>query len=652
MWTIEVRRVALVSSAFCLCLAARPAIAKFPNPPPANANVVWEGSGAPAATATTIRTIHPILIFWNSATNYQVTPMDNGQDLPSFLQTVVSSSYIDWLEEYNTYQSQVEGAPSLIIRGSFDPRLVGKGGEVFVDNGSTVDVPIWDYMIQDEITALINANSIPPPNSTIAYIVMMPPGISVAYDTQNPNGAAAYSCTDFCGYHSSYQLANGTYVAYAVIPDCNNVCTPSSLNLNAFQSTTWAVSHELAETITDPIQDPTKNIMGWYDGNNQAEIGDLCAADATNPATVTSSTGTKYTVQTLWSDAQKKCVSSAAPTKNYGQAFAFDTVTGDAAVLTFDSWGGLTTTLASMNKANSIVVAGSNFGGGGNPNADVMLYNPTTGGTTYYKVAANGTLTAQRFTAEMPKGYTAIVAGKFTNVGAYTSLFAYNKTTGAGDFYRLDQNLKLQVIKKNPNLPPWDIVIPGNFGTGGACTDIFFYNAGAVGALEEIDSTDCNGNLLKKSGNINNFPTGLSQGQIAAGSFRGGALWDLFTVQYQGAGANYSYGNFWENIPNNESPYFYNPWAAPGDKWGPWQMIVAGEFGANDMQGNLYVDQADTDLLSYDPVNYIVNLGTSDGMVNFTELTQVSSGTPDAPPAFPLGTPWKIIVNLRGPTVF
>lgn len=97
-----------------------------------------------------------------------------------------------------------------------------------------------------------------------------------------------YTFLAFCGYHDAI---NGQ-VFYAVepYPDCSG-CTS---DLSAFESLTTTGSHELCESITDPIPG-----QGWYDQNN-GEIGDICAWQ-------TKQVGS-YTVQKEWSNKANACV--------------------------------------------------------------------------------------------------------------------------------------------------------------------------------------------------------------------------------------------------------------------------------------------------------------------------------------------------------
>src|SRR4029077_19869576 len=116
-----------------------------------------------------------------------------------------------------------------------------------------------DTTIQKELQSAIASNSaFPQPGANSLYFVFMPEGVKVV------QGGAA-SCQAFCGYHND---VNGQ-IFYAVMPypGCAGCLGP----LNQFDALTVTSSHELCESITDPIPG-----QGWYDDNN-GEIGDICA---------------------------------------------------------------------------------------------------------------------------------------------------------------------------------------------------------------------------------------------------------------------------------------------------------------------------------------------------------------------------------------
>lgn len=89
----------------------------------------------------------------------------------------------------------------------------------------------------------------------------------------------------YCGYHS-----NDGAVYYAVMP--HPTCNGCLGGQHAFDALTGISSHELCETITDPV--PGKR---WYD-DKHGEIGDICAWNFKQAA--------GYTVQLESSNALRK----------------------------------------------------------------------------------------------------------------------------------------------------------------------------------------------------------------------------------------------------------------------------------------------------------------------------------------------------------
>ena len=100
-------------------------------------------------------------------------------------------------------------------------------------------------------------------------------------------GGAA-SCQAFCGYHND--ISGQVFYGVLPYPGCGG-CTGG---LPVFDALTSISSHELCESITDPIPG-----RGWYDDVN-GEIGDICAWQ-------TKTVG-QYTVQQEWSNRANRCV--------------------------------------------------------------------------------------------------------------------------------------------------------------------------------------------------------------------------------------------------------------------------------------------------------------------------------------------------------
>jgi hypothetical protein len=152
----------------------------------------------------------------------------------------------------------------------------------------------------------VSSGAFPAPNANTLYVLWFPASTTITLD-----GAA--SCQTFLGYHNSTTVTppggSNTVVSYAVLPRCQT--TISGLTFDA--------SHEIAEAATDPHVG--NNQVGFYlpMGNNDAlawdligggEIGDLCVdllGDSLglkqDQTTAKGATGTTWTVQRLWSNA-------------------------------------------------------------------------------------------------------------------------------------------------------------------------------------------------------------------------------------------------------------------------------------------------------------------------------------------------------------
>ncbi len=190
-----------------------------------------------------------------------------------------------------------------------------------------------DSQIQTELAGQIQAGHLPHPAgnglSTI-YLVLFPAGDTECIDAQTCSANAPDPATqDFCAYHSSTTLPDGSHVLYAVLPDdttghMSQWCGQAS---SVFGDQTSYLSHEWAETISDPLGNAwwVNNSASADDGN---EIGDNCNQLMTVEG--------GWTVQQEWSNLDHNCVGGesafAAPTASFlspsvaqpGQAVSFD----------------------------------------------------------------------------------------------------------------------------------------------------------------------------------------------------------------------------------------------------------------------------------------------------------------------------------------
>lgn len=124
------------------------------------------------------------------------------------------------------------------------------------------------------------------------------PDPDALYLVYTENQAANFS---LCAFHTFGTCSGGAPIQAAYVPnldgvdhcDIHDTYTTHSAGLAAIAD---ATAHELAETITDP------RASGWYDVRGQVgEIGDKCAALYVHPVTLAN--GTRWKLQTLWSNA-------------------------------------------------------------------------------------------------------------------------------------------------------------------------------------------------------------------------------------------------------------------------------------------------------------------------------------------------------------
>ncbi len=144
---------------------------------------------------------------------------------------------------------------------------------------------VTDAQIQAEITRLITAGHLPTGTGANApiYFMVTPTDVNVCIS----GGQCASN--NFCAYHDFFTLS-GTPVLYASVPfavwangsvkgcqdDGTSVYQSPAGKLHGDQGYQIAdnLSHELSETITDPL------INAWFSGGNGSEVGDLCEAFA------------------------------------------------------------------------------------------------------------------------------------------------------------------------------------------------------------------------------------------------------------------------------------------------------------------------------------------------------------------------------------
>ncbi len=209
--------------------------------------------------------------------------------LPAYFNSVTQSPWLDLLAQYATLAQQIG-------RGGF--------GMMATDPTPIAGNVISDYQIQTEIAKALDAQLLPQPDLNSVYFVMFPPGVTIV----NTDTA---SCVEdgFCAYHSTFRYASQN-VAYAVVPDFTGGCSQGCGTGGELVSISSVMSHELAESITDPVPN-----SGWYDAsqpNGAGEIADICDSPGRDQSQINGNT-----VQYLWSNADNACVPAKPPANDF-----------------------------------------------------------------------------------------------------------------------------------------------------------------------------------------------------------------------------------------------------------------------------------------------------------------------------------------------
>jgi hypothetical protein len=196
-------------------------------------------------------------VFWGDKVDSDVQA-----NVGPFFANILDSTYIDWLSEYDTNRTAVDGRQGTaqhIGRGSFAGSIT-----IHPAHGSK---SLSDADVQKELDDQIAAGKLPPASDNNLYMVYFPSGVSIAIEGQR-------SCSAFCAYHEGFKSPRtGQSTFYGVMPTCGFGCGGSGMEGQSAVS-----SHECLEAITDPFPTPGDKPaypQAWNDAGGQ-EIADLC----------------------------------------------------------------------------------------------------------------------------------------------------------------------------------------------------------------------------------------------------------------------------------------------------------------------------------------------------------------------------------------
>jgi hypothetical protein len=239
------------------------------------------------------------VVWWGdpSKINSAVTAAKGG--IADYYAGVTNSSFMDWLNQYNTTgtagagsHSGMAGTGQRIGRGNY----AGTITLAKVPSGNVTDAQIRTAIDQGFVDGVL-----PPPDDNSIYALYFPTGVSITLD-------GSKSCSAFGAYHDAIIETTRHNVYYLVMPDCGS----------SFKGVTSVSTHELIEAVTDNVPTPGSTPdypQAWNDSMGN-EMGDLC--DGTN-GTVTTDFG-MFTVQAIWDERSKSCKSFSTDANDFNVA--------------------------------------------------------------------------------------------------------------------------------------------------------------------------------------------------------------------------------------------------------------------------------------------------------------------------------------------
>ncbi len=239
--------------------------------------------------------------------------------------TTGDPGFFRYLVSQNGTTSDIGGvlAQYMDTTGENSSNQFGYAGAVQINPsvGATPPATVADSAIQAALADNINSGTLPAPSGdglSTVYVVLFPPNDDVCFDG---GGGCAYDANGgFCAYHGSFVLTGSTHVLYAAMPD-NGSGTPNfgfcGASSSDLQNQTSVVSHELSESINDPLvaESPGYSApLGWYDPTFNGEIADKCDAEP-------NAMNGPWAVERLWSNLDGNCAAAetsyTAPTASF-----------------------------------------------------------------------------------------------------------------------------------------------------------------------------------------------------------------------------------------------------------------------------------------------------------------------------------------------
>lgn len=273
-----------------------------------------EQSRTPAATTRTMQYFGgPVIsnpkvyvVWWGNAASINPVLTAARGGIADFYAGVTNSSYLDWMNEYDTNITTQSGSRAGTPGTG---QHIGRGN--LVGTRTLTPVPasnVTDAQIQSTLDQAFTNGTLPQPDANTIYAIHFPRSVTITLD-------GSRSCSAFGGYHFSTVETTRHNAYYIVIPDCGN----------SFRSFTIVSAHELIEATTDaqPTPGSNPNFPQAWNNATGSEVGDLCQGSS---GSVTTALGT-FTVQGEWDEVSHGCPVFRANASDFNVSFATPSAT-------------------------------------------------------------------------------------------------------------------------------------------------------------------------------------------------------------------------------------------------------------------------------------------------------------------------------------
>ena len=225
----------------------------------------------------------------------------------------------------------------------------------------------------------------------------------------------------------------------------------------------------------------------------------------------------------------------------------------------------------------------------------VLFYDRTVGAGAFFRARRDGTLDLLVTHPNWRTSWSEIVPGRFS-AGPGPELLFYDRLAGEAEIYSVNQQGNIRLVKAHRGLrKTWTHIVPGNFALGPR-TDLLFYDRSS--GTGHFYTVDAEGNLALISRRTGWTRTWT---HIVPGDFDGsGRTGLLFYERSSGTGEFYAI----DGSGNLQLLRRHTGWRKT------WTQIVPGQFGAGDT----------TDLLFYERMSGEAAFYSTDGQGGITLL--------------------------------